>query len=398
MLKIIHTSDWHLGQRFFGWDRIEEQRFALEQLAQLISREGADVLLVSGDVFDTVNPSAEAESLYYSFLARICRQNPSLQVIITAGNHDSPYRLKAAASLMEPLGISIVSTINKRDDRQPDYGNLIIPLYKDGEIVANCVAVPYLRRGDLPLKMEEGVATVTFFQEAFYQAYDQGLPVVVMGHLFASSSFPRSRENQEFPDIIGSAIEISLDAFPQEIGYVALGHIHRQQQLNPQGTIRYAGSLLPMSFTEKDYSHGVVRVILDSNGTFTTDFLPIEAPARLIQVKGDETLLRDCVEKANEGIPDFRAPFLSLILQENHPRPDLLSYLRNAVAGKYLRLTKIALEKRDQGIEDKSSIGNKPLRELRPLDVAKMIYAENYNENLPPELEDLFNQVVEDIL
>lgn len=89
-MRLIHTADWHLGQRFFGWDRIDEQRHALIQLKEILRKTEADALLVAGDIFDTVNPSSEAERLYYNFLAEIRQENPSLEVVITAGNHDSP--------------------------------------------------------------------------------------------------------------------------------------------------------------------------------------------------------------------------------------------------------------------------------------------------------------------
>ncbi|MBR7133948.1 MAG: exonuclease subunit SbcD, partial [Bacteroidaceae bacterium] len=106
-MKIIHTADWHLGQTFYGYERAYEHRIFLSWLAKQISDREIDALLISGDVFDNPNPSAEAQSMFYDFIKRLTTENPQLRIVITAGNHDSAARLEAPAPILEGFNVTI---------------------------------------------------------------------------------------------------------------------------------------------------------------------------------------------------------------------------------------------------------------------------------------------------
>lgn len=395
MLRILHTSDWHLGQRLFGWDRIQEQRHALAELVAVIANEKVDVLLVCGDVFDVVNPSAEAEALYYQFLASVKQEHPSLQIVITSGNHDSPYRLKAPSPLLEALGVNVVSTVSRTSDGTPDYKQLIIPLYKEKKRIATCLATPFLRRGDLPTAREDD-AHVRFFREAFKEAKLDGYPVIIMAHLYLSGATARSEKESNRPLVLGDSEVLEADQLPQEACYIALGHIHRAQKLDPQGTIRYSGSLLPMSFTERDYQHGAWLVELDQEGNVETKFCPIKPLAPLNRIRGNEAELKEYLKGIPEGDTDSTTPFLNLVLVSDHPRPDLLEEFRTVVVGKKIRLTQISLERETHTTYVAEEPIWETLENLAPLDVAKQIYAEqNEGASMPDELIKLFNLAVE---
>ena len=160
-LKIIHTADWHLGQTFFGYDREEEHDAFLSWLVEALVEHEADVLLVSGDVFDVANPSASAQRRFYGFLREANRRNPHLQIVITAGNHDSAARLESPLPLLEELNTSIVGVVRRTAEGVIDFDALTIPLYnKEGRREAWCLAVPYLRQGDYPASEEIGRAHV----------------------------------------------------------------------------------------------------------------------------------------------------------------------------------------------------------------------------------------------
>ena len=115
-MKIIHTADWHIGQTFFGYDRFQEHQYFLDWLTDQITTQQIDVLLISGDIFDVANPSAQAQRQFYRFLRRVTEQNPGLQIILIAGNHDSASRLETPIPLLEEMNIQIRGTVRKRAD------------------------------------------------------------------------------------------------------------------------------------------------------------------------------------------------------------------------------------------------------------------------------------------
>ena len=150
MIKIFHTADWHIGQNFYGYDRKDEHLFFFDWLKKQVKEHQPDALIIAGDVFDSPNPSAESQKIYYKFLHEINAENPFLQIIIIAGNHDSAARLEAPNPLLKEMNIVVKVVIKFREDGEIDCSDLLGPVVKNGEIAAWCVAVPYLRQGDYP--------------------------------------------------------------------------------------------------------------------------------------------------------------------------------------------------------------------------------------------------------
>jgi len=151
-MKILHTADWHVGQLFHEYDRTYEHNNFLNWLVETLQNEKVDVLQISGDVFDLSNPSAASIKLFYTFLNRAVKANPELQIIITAGNHDSASRLESPKPLLESSNIHIIGLVEKNEDGNTDYDKLSIPLKDNvGEIKAWCLAIPFLRLGDYPI-------------------------------------------------------------------------------------------------------------------------------------------------------------------------------------------------------------------------------------------------------
>ena len=135
-MKILHTADWHLGQTFYEYDRREEHLHFLEWLKQQIRQHEIDVLLIAGDVFDSPNPSAESQRMYYRFLREVTSENPSLQIIIIAGNHDSAARLEAPNPLLEDMNIIVRGTVRRNAEGDIDLQHFIVPLYTEGKVTA----------------------------------------------------------------------------------------------------------------------------------------------------------------------------------------------------------------------------------------------------------------------
>ena len=146
-MKILHTADWHLGQTFYEYDRREEHLHFLEWLKQQIRQHEIDVLLIAGDVFDSPNPSAESQRMYYRFLREVTSENPSLQIIIIAGNHDSAARLEAPNPLLEDMNVTVRGVVRRNAEGDIDLQHLIVPLYTEGEVTPIALPSPICVRG-----------------------------------------------------------------------------------------------------------------------------------------------------------------------------------------------------------------------------------------------------------
>ena len=220
-MNFLHTADWHLGQTFYQYDRYEEHQHFLDTLLQILETEAIEVLLISGDVFDTANPSVAATKQFYHFLHQATELFPHLQIIVIAGNHDSPVRLEMPLPLLENTKVHLIGHIRRNEIREIDYDALILPLYSKGEIGAYCLAVPFLRLGDTPKTDDfsdysKGIAS--FYQEITERALAiaNGKPLIAMGHLHALGAELSEEDTAERP-IIGGMESISPSSFPKAL-------------------------------------------------------------------------------------------------------------------------------------------------------------------------------------
>ena len=279
-MKIIHTSDWHIGKRLYHRDteEIHEQFFAW--LLNLIKEEDAEVLLVSGDIFDIAYPSNSSLRIYYKFLNQLlnttCRH-----VIITGGNHDSVSTLEAPGEILKYLNVHIVGGANRKPE------DLIFPVYENAEPALYVCAVPYLRDRDVRKLVpgetyEERAKAIRDGIIKYYSqiadtlntAYNAHLPVIAMGHLFMSGASTSESEREIH---IGNLAEVNYRNLPEIFDYWALGHIHRPQKPGGSERVRYSGSPIPLSFSEKNDQKQVV--VLDITDAEIKEIKPVPIPA-----------------------------------------------------------------------------------------------------------------------
>jgi DNA repair protein SbcD/Mre11 len=289
-MRILHTSDWHLGQRLVNLERTEEHQHFLDWLLQTIETEQVEVLLMAGDVFDTGAPSNTALKQYYNFLTKVCN-TCCRHIILIGGNHDSVSTLNAPKELLDCFNIKVVggATQNFLDE--------LIPLHdKDGKLELVVCAVPFLRDRDIRLsvagesyeeretRLKDGIANHYAQFVPHVQKYkSQGVPVIAMGHLFAAGGTASESEKEIH---VGNLGQIGANQFPQEFDYVALGHLHRPQKVNNTNHIRYSGSPIPLSFSE--VTDRKVIFILDFEGDKLAELREVDIPVcrKLIRFKG----------------------------------------------------------------------------------------------------------------
>ncbi|WP_217602336.1 exonuclease SbcCD subunit D C-terminal domain-containing protein [Chitinophaga sp. GbtcB8] len=409
-MKVLHTADWHIGQLFHGHDRTYEHQQFLYWLVQTIKDEQVGVLLISGDVFDQSNPSAAAVKMFYRFLNQATKANPHLQIIVTAGNHDSAPRLESPKPLLESSNIHIIGLIEKDEAGNIDYEKLIIPL-KDqtGATKAWCLAIPFLRIGDYPVipnadnPYAEGIAAL--YQQVYQHALakkQNGQAIICMGHLHTQQAEITDLDTTERL-IMGGVEHISPASFHEDINYVALGHIHKAQRIGGKEHIRYCGSPLPMSFSELHYKHQVLVFTLNEKGISSPQ--PIEVPLAipLLRVPSTHSSLPD-VLLALQQLPDTNGdpgfpPYLQVCVLLDGPEPSLRHQVEKASAGKHVRLTKIDSRYRNAsaGATQEQPFSHDRLNELKPLDVFTRVYESKYNTPVPEAIQQLFNQVAQEV-
>jgi len=267
-MKVLHTSDWHLGRSLYGRKRYEEFSAFLDWLTDLIISEQVDVLLVAGDIFDTSTPSNRAQELYYRFLCKVagscCRH-----IVVIAGNHDSPSFLNAPKELLLALNVYVVGSITETAEDE-----VITLLNGTNTPEAIVCAVPYLRDRDIRTveagesiddkntKLMEGVkdhyAEVCRVAEQTQNAA-KDIPIIAMGHLFAAGG--KTMEGDGVRELyVGSLAHVGSDVFPDCIDYLALGHLHVPQQVSGSEHFRYSGSPIPMGYGEAKQEKKVILV------------------------------------------------------------------------------------------------------------------------------------------
>ena len=283
-MKIIATSDWHLGNLFHGNDRLSEHRHFLNWLLERLEEHRPDALLVAGDVFHNGNPSAASQNAYYEFLASATQCCPDMRIVITAGNHDSASRLEAPRPLLAHHRVEVRGSVRRmwRDDGlQNDYDDLIVPVFNaDGEGVV-LLAVPYLRY-DVAQHADYSKGVNRFLRELTQRARDlyPGRPLVMMAHMYAKGADIATHDASE-KIVIGGQEEVCMEGWNDHPDYLTCGHIHKRQHIWNTDWARYTGSVLPMSFAEVDYRHGVDLLSWADDGRIAVDFLEYVPQHRL---------------------------------------------------------------------------------------------------------------------
>ena len=304
-MKIICTSDWHLGNLFHGNDRLPEHRHFLSWLLARIKEQHPDALLIASDIFDNGNPSAAAQSAYYEFLADATETCPDMNVVIIAGNHDSASRLEAPRALLTRHKVEIRGNIHRSWVANEDGGNwvinyddLMIPINGGDGSQAIVLTVPYLRSDVVQnANYSEGVNTILRELTAKAREKYRDSPLIMIAHMYAKGAdIAKSDASEKI--VIGGQEEVNMQGWDEHPDYFACGHIHKRQHIWNTDWAHYSGSVLPMSFAEKDYHHGVDMVTIENGTKPQIEFLEYEPQHKLMFLpEAEEELTSKKLEK-----------------------------------------------------------------------------------------------------
>lgn len=408
-MKILHTSDWHLGHQLHGYNRDYEHQAFLDWLADTLEQQQIDALLVAGDIFDTANPPASAWRMLYRFMARLAKSMPQLDVVMIGGNHDSPSKLDAPHELLKAFDLHMVGGIHRDQDGQLDQQRMLVPLTdKSGRQSAWVLAVPFLRSADLRTddlseeddRLIKGVeilyAEMTQAARAL-KTTDQAL--IGMGHAFMASG--KLSEMSERRVLGGNQHALPASIFAEDLSYVALGHLHLAQRVAKQEHIRYSGSPLPLSMSERGYNHQVVVVELDGEQVSAIEPVPVPRAVDMLKIPASPASLEQVLEELTalevEDAPREQQPFLEVHVLLDKPQALLREKVLQALEGKAVRLAKITPHYRQQ--EQQDSLQHRRLSEVSPQQVFALSWNKKYDgepdEVMAAAFESLLTQVEE---
>ena len=405
-MRLFHTSDWHLGQSLHGQERDFEHACFLGWLLGQLQLRQPDALLIAGDVFDTVNPPVKAQERLYEFIVKAHEQQPRLDIVMIAGNHDSGSRIELPAALMRRLRTHALGRVHWLDEGQLDSERLLIPLTNArGKVSAWCLALPFLRPAEVtgPLLGDDylkGIAQV--HQQLIAAALNKrkaGQALVAISHAHMAGG--AVSEDSERSLIIGNAEALPAKLFDRAISYVALGHLHKPQRVNREDRIRYSGSPIPLSFAEIGYPHQVLEIELD--GAELASIEPRLVPrAVALQRFGPAPLDELLVELAALPEPDLledpqRQPWLEVRVRLDKPQPDLRQQLEAALQGKAVRLVRISAEYAAGNGRDDDGSGLIELGQMSPQDLFSRAWEQAYGSAVDEQVLSDFALLLQDV-
>lgn len=423
-MKLLHTSDLHLGHNFHTYDRAKEQESCLRQIEAIIRDRQPDAYVVSGDVYHTTSPQTGAQEMLMRHLMEAHRLAPDMRIVVTAGNHDSN-KIEINDPLWNLVGVSVIASIRRDIIEGEDsaeyheslFARHIFPVEKDGSTVGYIVAIPHCYPGNFPSvkenlpREERQQAFMSLLLEEVERRNSSGLPVIVMAHTAVRRKDGRDPDatGQDL-DIIGGIDMIREEDFGTGYDYVALGHIHCPQNISPR--IRYCGSPLPVSFDE-DFQHSVSLVSIDEHGAEPqVETLDIANAMPVVTIPEQDRRNRSEIlsvsweeaRKAFEQMDPDRECYVRLNVTDDGTIPveakDIAAKIpeRCGLKARFCLVNRVKKASPDAGASAvQHSISTAELGRMTPYSVAELFLKETGNEGLDPQILSLLKDTISEV-
>ena len=398
-MRILHTSDWHLGQHFMGKTRQAEHQAFIDWLLQQVREHAVDAVIVAGDLFDTGAPPSYARELYNRLVVDLHGSGTAL--VLLGGNHDSVATLGESRPLLTCLGTSVIPTVEADLEQQV----LVLP-QRDGTPGAIVCAIPFIRPRDV-MQSQAGQSAEEkqlSLQEAIHQHYQAlyrlacarrdalrlPLPIIATGHLTTVGASASESVREIY---VGALEAFPSSAFPPA-DYIALGHIHRPQQVGGLEHIRYSGSPIPLSFDEAGQQKQVLLVDVDAIGLLGVTPLPVPRFQQLVSVKGDLATLAAAITEAATLGSAAQPVWLEVLVQGDDYLSDLQARIQSITAELPVEVLRIRRE-RGNAAATLQAAARETLDELTPFDVFnKRLQQETLDETLAAQLQARYRDIV----
>ena len=394
-MRILHTSDWHLGQHFMGKTREAEHNEFIQWLLKTVEQESIDALIIAGDIFDTATPPSYARAMYNQFIVRL-QKTCCNHLVIVGGNHDSVATLNESKELLACLNTTVIGGLADNPEDQ-----VFTLRDKNGGRGAVICAIPFIRPREV-LESRAGeqgdekqqalqTAIAQHYKNCFHLAQKQAgsrLPIIATGHLTTVGGQVSESEREIY---IGSLSAFPSSAFPKA-DYIALGHLHRGQIVAGQEHVRYSGSPIPLSFSEASGQKQVLLV--DFDGNQLTSIKPLDIPVfRSLQViKGSLEEIEQQLNGFSET--DGLTPWLDVEVATEEYLTDLHQRVEELIKGCPVELLRVR-KQREQKSRTLSSENKETLAELNVDDVfSKRLQNEDIPEETMTRLSGAFKEIV----
>ena len=395
-MRLLHTSDWHLGHTLKEVTREHEHHAFLTWLLEQIRALAPDVLVITGDVFDSATPPASAERMWFEWVASARQARPDMDIVAIAGNHDSPARLGAASAVLRELAVHVVGSL-PRTEHGLDFDRLLIPVAGGRGLVA---AVPFLR----PIDVGDGEDPLAdLYREVIAEAERRRAPgqaLIALGHLYVAGADPSFLSERRIS--IGGSESASLRMFAESIDYTALGHMHRAQRVGRE-SIRYAGAPIALALDEAGYHHQIV--VADFPDGRLGEVRSIRVPQTIeivrIPARGAATLAEalDAIGRlpARRAGEDLLRPYLDLMIVLERPEPRLRTIIEAALEQKRPRLVQMRIEQTGHGAALGDRVAIKRLAELDPREVFTRLWARDHEAAPSPAVVGAFERLLAEV-
>jgi exonuclease SbcD len=402
-MRILHTSDWHLGQHFMGKSRQAEHQALIDWLVVQVAEQAVDAVLVAGDIFDTGTPPSYARELYSQLVVRL--HTAGVALLLLGGNHDSVATLGESRVLLAQLGATVISAAG--DD--PAAQVIVLPL-RNGEPGCIVCAIPFIRPRDV-LQSQAGQsaedkqlslqAAIQAHYNSVYQAASQRqkeleselgrkLPLIATGHLTTVGASTSESVREIY---VGALEAFPTSAFPPA-DYIALGHIHRPQQVGGLEHIRYCGSPIPLSFDEAKQQKEMLLVDLDAAGLKAVTPLPVPRFQGLVSISGNLATLSGPIGAAAAEGSRERPTWLEVTVAEDDYLADLAARIEALTEGWPVEVLRIRRQ-RGNATTQLAATSSETLDELSPHEVfARRLAQEELSEEMQQGLNLRFHSIV----
>lgn len=389
-MKIIHTSDWHIGQVFnFHYDRQEEHQFFFDQLKKIIEEESPDALLVSGDVFDKSTPGNTSMRFFYDNILELVKAAPDTTFVITSGNHDSSSRLETDNGVWKLHNAHLVGAVEREDDTYL-FDKHIIELKDKGFIVA----VPYLQGYNSDF--------YNLILDEVEKRNSDNLPVILMAHTTIGDSDFGSHETSNFNGLlsVGGINCLKLSAINDKYDYLALGHIHTPQTL-ANGKARYCGSPVQINFKES-FQHSVSLVSVGEHGEKPViKELPLKPLKRFYTIPANPKPLDEALKTLQLNLPEEPGYVQLNILADGPLLADTENRIRNVLeSNKDLLYCEFKVTRPDNNTDDVRTMPDLSLssfKEKDPVSIATNYFETVYKHEMDESLVKLLQSVVQEV-
>lgn len=403
-MRILHTSDWHIGQNFMGKSRQAEHQALIDWLLVQVDEHAVDAVLVAGDIFDTGTPPSYARELYSQLVVRLHAAGVAL--LLLGGNHDSVATLGESRELLACLSATVVAMAGD------PAAQVRVLARRGGQGEAGCVvcAIPFIRPRDV-LQSQAGqsaedkqqslqVAIQAHYRAVFDAAsarraqleaeLGRTLPLIATGHLTTVGASASESVREIY---VGALEAFPTTAFPP-VDYIALGHIHRPQQVGGLNHIRYSGAPIPLSFDEACQQKEVLLVVLDADGLKAVMPLPVPRFQALRAVSGNlAALAGEFIAAAAEGSVE-RPVWLEVTVAEDDYLADLPARIQALVDGLPVEVLRIRRERGNAAARLAAEV-SETLDELSPHEVfARRLQQEELAEDLQQALNECYRGIV----